>query len=943
MSTPKLKKNPPLRSIIRRANILLTEDDKLRTYANNPEVQYTPKLANNQTSGVSSSMKDVCESAKNKKAEIITFFHDHFFGGGERELHLTHPEFIDCTKKLSEYAEKYGIGIGASVTNPLDLGRTFKQDMGVGGQHRFFAEGARNADGSFKFNGVLSERWTNNKGHIYPQYNHARLFAYTEKDNGSAYLVIDPDSIYEIPENEYTCTISKEPFELSNYFGNQHVIVEGKTNLPGNRIFAVFYVDTPEMDYFHPEVKNYIHGVIDMYRNEGVEFMELYSDEMHIQFDWAFAHFGPHEIPSRYMTENFQNSLAKIDPIFADFDKALIYFGYDMLVDRKTLGRSNTQHVIGDSASDLYRTFHMRRTYFEMLQDQVVGMCCDARDYIRDTYVKHKGWDPLCLGHATWQESPTCDQYGVGHTGRYHRAVQNGICAYDYSSDYVYSSTIREAISGCYDYFKWNDYFSYGGTDFCECGWFDRNYYGGAMSASLGALNRNEVASWGAWGFPTEARKRFSNVSQGFSGGGRGLREAIVTFGRPRDIDVLYVYPKDLTAVEERFGSWMVQYGYCNYCPADRIVNLGKIEKGKLKLGIGTYSTIVVGFEPFYNEEFMDMLERFVRGGGNLIWNAAPAALANGKIPTRWLKLFGLKSAETLVEGGAAHEVRFSGILSDIPKMKIPTDMLPDRIYRVKIGSGAAVANDNNSVIGSTRKYGLGRATYIGCRLRDDQSGESGDAPSTLFDVLKTLGAYGGADVPDNTETISRKTEYFATHFNNGAISICRHYKTMRELWPDGSFRRKEEEDAKFLENYQLMVPLDLDFDEFSIQGHKITYTGKNLLQYRLSSRGKLIGFKGDDTCGITVDGKKYNITKEPASTAFNQIEESRLPEGYRTGWIVSSTAPVVNICAKIPENAEIYRDVDGDGCDLREDERLSFKGRRVYKNDVPTVVILVK
>jgi hypothetical protein len=57
----------------------------------------------------------------------------------------------------------------------------------------------------------------------------------------------------------------------------------------------------------------------------------------------------------------------------------------------------------------------------------------------------------------------------------------------------------------------------------------------------------------------------------------------------------------------------------------------------------------------------------------------------------------------------------------------------------------------------------------------------------------------------------------------------------------------------------------------------------------------------------------------------------------------VSSTAPVVNICAKIPENAEIYRDVDGDGCDLREDERLSFKGRRVYKNDVPTVVILVK
>ncbi len=944
MSTPKLKKNPPLHSIVRRENILLTEDDKLRAYANAPEEQYAPKLANNQTSKASSSMKDVCERAKSRKAEVITFFHDHFFGGGERELHLTHPEFIDCTKKLSEYAEKYGIGIGASVTNPLDLGRNFKQDKGVGGQHRFFAEGIRNADGSFKFNGVVSERWTNNKGHIYPKYNHARLFTYTEEDNGSAYLTIKPESILEIPESDYTVTISKEPYELSTYFGNQHAVVEGKTALPGNRIFAVFYVDTPEMDYFHPDVIEYVHGVIDMYRREGVEFMELYSDEMHIQFDWGFGHFGPFEIPSRYMTENFQAKLAEVDPIFADFDKALIYFGYDMLADRNILGRSNTQHVIGDSSADLYRTFLMRRTYFEMLQDQVVGMCCDARDYIRDTYVKHKGWDPLCLGHATWQESPTCDHYGPGRTdGMFHRALQRGYCTFDYSPDYVYSSTIREAISGCYDYFKWNDYFSYGGTDFCECGWFDRNYYGGAMSASLGSLNRNEVASWGAWGFPNEVRKRFSNVSQSFSGGGRGLREALVTYGRPRAIDVLYVYPKDLTAVEERFGSWMVQYGYCNYCPADRIVNLGKIEKGKLKLGIGTYSTIVIGFEPFYNEKLMDMLEIFVRGGGNLVWNAAPAALENGKIPTRWLKLFGLKSAENLTEGGSAHEVRFSGILTGISKMKIPTDMLPDRVYKVKIGSGDAVANAGNAVIGATRKYGLGRATYIGCRLRDDQSGESGDAPSTLFDVLKKLGAYGGADALDNTETISRKTDYFATHFNNGAISICRHYRTMRELWPIGSFRRDDEADAKFLENYELMLPLELDFEEFDIEGHKISYTGKNLLQYRLSPRGKLVAFRGDATCGVTIDGKKYNVTKEPSNTVFSTIEEDRLPDGYKMGWIVNSNAPVVNICTKIPENAEIYWDVDTDGCDLRVDERLSFKGSRVYKQNVPTVVILVK
>ena len=350
-----------------------------------------------------------------------------------------------------------------------------------------------------------------------------------------------------------------------------------------------------------------------------------------------------------------------------------------------------------------------------------------------------------------------------------------------------------------------------------------------------------------------------------------------------------------------------------------------------------------MGFEPFYNEEFIALLEKFVRGGGNLIWNATPSAAENGKIPTRWLKLFGLKAAQTVTEGGSAHEVNFTGILSGLPKMKIQTDMLPDRVYNVTLGSGDAVANANNFVIGSTRKYGLGRATYIGCRLRDDQSGESGDAPSTLFDVLKRLGAYGGDSALDETYTVARKTEYFASRFANGAYSLCRHYKTMRELWPDGSFRRNEEADAKFLETYELMVPLELDFEDFSLDGHKITYKGKNLLQYRLSPRGKLIAFRGDATRGVTIDGKKYNITKEPANTIFSVIEQERLPDGYKTGWIINSNAPEVNICTKIPENAEIYLDVDPDGLDLRVDERLSFKGSRVYKEGVSTVVILVK
>ena len=33
-------------------------------------------------------------------------------------------------------------------------------------------------------------------------------------------------------------------------------------------------------------------------------------------------------------------------------------------------------------------------------------------------------------------------------------------------------------MSACYDYFKWNEYLTGGGTDHPEGGFIDRNYYG---------------------------------------------------------------------------------------------------------------------------------------------------------------------------------------------------------------------------------------------------------------------------------------------------------------------------------------------------------------------------------------------------------------------------------------------------------------------------------
>lgn len=909
-----LRRSPPFRALKKRYGIVLTDDDQLRAFANAPEERFKSKAVNTAMDG--KSLREICETAAKYHCEILTFFHDHFFGGGERTLHLTHPEFIECTRKISEYAAKYGMGIGASVTNPLDLGRTFKRDMGVGGQHRTFCEGLLETDGSFHFNAYLAKRWCNNKGYIYPKFDRARLFTYTEtKKEGSPYVVIPYDTIIEIPETDYTCVPSEEPWEESGTFGNSHMVVSGKTALSGNRVFAVFYMDTPEMDYFHPEVTNYVHSVIDLYRECGVEFEELYSDEMHIQFDWDFAHFGPHELPTRYMTANFEKTLSEDDAVFKDFDRALLYMCYDTSADREAYSESHTQHVIGTSPEELYRTFRMRKTYFDTLQDKVVGICCEARDYIKATYTKKAGEDPLCLGHATWQESPTCDKYTP--KGMFGGAVAAGVCTYDYTPEYVYSSTIREAISGCYDYFKWNDYFSYGGNDFCECGWFDRNYYGGAMAASLGALNRNEIASWGAWGFPNEARRRFNAVSLSF-GATNDSRGGIVNWNRPRVTDVAYVYPKDLTSVEERFGSWMVQYAYANYITDEKIVSIGEIKDGKLRAGLGEYSTVVVGFEPFYNEKFVKLLERFAAEGGTVIWCGAPPCDKTGRTPDEWLDTFGIKRVASIPESAAAGQIAFYGEYTDLTPMRVPTDMLPDRVYPLKpLDDSRIIARADGETVGISKAYGKGRLLYMGCRLRDDQSGDSDDSPSTLFDFLKLSGAYGGSRSEDNTETISRKTEYFATRFANGAYSVANHYRKMKELWA-GGFGRDAKADAEALASYQYMAPIRLTLKDFTIDGHKVTYEGDGALQFRLSE-GTLVGFRGENTVGVIIDGKEYRFTDEPSTVIFNDLAPDRIPDGFSRGRQIFTTAKSLALSFTLPQNARFFLNPGCDGRNMSE------------------------
>ena len=265
MSLPKIKKNLPIKWRVRRLGTTFNFEEQFYTISRDVEEKFHhDRLPPNKQD---LSFKDYMDRAERMKANAFTFCHDAFFGGGDRKLHLAHPDMIKAIKTMHDYAKSRGIKFGTSITNPLDLGRDFKDKYGVSGCFRFFSEGELKDDGSFSFIGALSEKWTNNKGPVYLKFQKARLFTYTEQNDGSPYLVINPKTIREVPESDYTVEISDEPYELSKYTGNRHAIISGKTENRGNRVFAVIYLETPEMDYFHPQAIEYMHGIVDESRS----------------------------------------------------------------------------------------------------------------------------------------------------------------------------------------------------------------------------------------------------------------------------------------------------------------------------------------------------------------------------------------------------------------------------------------------------------------------------------------------------------------------------------------------------------------------------------------------------------------------------------------------------------------------------------------------------
>ena len=176
--------------------------------------------------------------------------------------------------------------------------------------------------------------------------------------------------------------------------------------------------------------------------------------------------------------------------------------------------------------------------------------------------------------------------------------------------------------------------------------------------------------------------------------------------------------------------------------------------------------------------------------------------------------------------------------------------------------------------------------------------------------MLSALGAYpptGRFDgVNDNTEYVSRTSDYLACRFPNGTVTIARHFREVEEGWP-GGFARKEDEDRAYLEKHPL--PDDtLSLEALKVNGHEVTYGGRQAVAFRVNSAGDLIGFAGVNCNEITIDGRKFKFAEQPVPViAWGPVAAARqIPGGAVFQAIVHGQGTIRIPLADLPRNLEI-------------------------------------
>ena len=843
------------------------------------------------------SLREICEQAKKQGDKVLTIAFDEFFrqyreqAGTERKLTPDMDEYIDKIKVIGDFAAKYGMGIGLSLLSPLELGPAFKKNTGQSGRWLHYKVGVRDPEtGKFSVQLWKQLYWTNNKGKFAIKLTRVKAFAFKETPlQYSPFKLVRPEDIIELKGNidldEYGISKIKPhgalweketaPNADELFVETQRVTVssKGSDELKGyDRVMIVLEYETPEMDYFSPDALPFLKNLMKKYHDKGINLVSLYSDEMHIQQDWYyFNHHDDGQFCLRYHTPSFSNAFSeKFGQAFDE--KNMLYFAYGMQsVENSAWASANSQYVLGDSPEAIQQTFLLRNRYYSFLNNQVVDLFNNAKKYAESLF----GRELEASAHASWAESPTIDLWNT-------EKLKQAAYQYEYTPNFVWSNTVQQAAAACYDYFKWGEYLQPTGNDFAECGWLDRNYYGAAMAASIGVINKYPDAYAAFWGMPEEVGRRKTAINAAFGDRTSNSIE-LITGHVHRDVDVLILYPMELVAAEERFGSWMTQYAYANYITADKLLEMAKITAdGHIKIADKTYSTLVTLYEPLPADELIDFMQKFTVSGGKLVWFGPPALInKDGKLcREKWEQLMNVKYNYSIYQGeiAAGKKVEFRNQFRDIPSQTILTDFIVDRIYPIVPINGAEIlAECDGQKVGVGSKSGSGSVYFFGFRPRDDQAASLGYETRTLFEILSAVGAYPPTgkfspisnnmknQMNDNTEYVSRTTDYLTTRFPNGTTVVVRHYRTHRENWPAG-FSRDVELDNRLLSENPL--PTDtLILDNFKVNGHLINFRGKLITAFRPDPKGGLAAFEGHNCKQIKINGVDYLFSENPFET----------------------------------------------------------------------------
>ena len=840
-------------------------------------------------------LRKVCEQQRAQGARTLIMAFDHFWaqyrpgqGDQPRRLMPDTDEYIVKLKRISETLKTYQLGLELSLLSPLELGPGYFKQTGERGRWVQYAEGLRDAKtGRYDVQMWAHRRWTNNKGSIEVKRHGVRVFAFRESHvGGTPYYAVNPQEIIELREPAIV-----EEWEGANA-GDGHSFAARRITVRGqgdpqvgalDRVLVVVSYETPELDYFSPKALPFLKDLVDRYHQAGIPLNGLYADEMHIQQDWVYSgHHDQGQFTLRFLTANLARTFAELyGAEHADFEKYLVYFCYGQHSFLSTLEpRLAAQHVLGRSADEIQQTFLLRRRYYDLLSRTVVGLFADAKAYAEKLY----GHELEARAHATWAQSPTIDFWDTGQSA--HAPKQ-----YEYTPNFLWSNTVHQAAAACDDYFRWNDFLTGGGNDHTEGGWLDRDYYALALACSTGILNRTPYAYAAHWGMPNAVSERRQALVDAFGAAARPAFQAIEN-SEHRDAEVLMLYPLALVACEERFGSWMTQYGYANYVTADGLLERGKIvADGKLEMAGRTFSTLVALFEPLPPAGLLPFLEDWVNRGGRLIWSGPPPRLdmAGNKILDRWQRLLAIKNLNFNQQGQYApgEQVRFEGTLQAVAPQTILTAFLVDAAYPVEpLPDAETVARLGPRPVGVYQRRKAGGTTlYLGFRPRDDQAQSLGYEMRVWYQVLKELGAYPGSGAGstdnDNPSVVSRETPYVSCRFPNGTVTIAAHYRHHVESWPGGFHRNAKEDEAALVRNP--LSPDRLELKDFWVHGYRIDYRGRSVVAFRLLDQ-VLAAFGGYDCAVITVNGVEHRFADHPMGhLAWAPVAENRqVPGGAR-------------------------------------------------------------